>query len=114
MPEDISERQAPQKPSLAKRTLEAFFWSVSGAWARNLSRVFVLILLARLLSPSDFGLVAAASTLVLFFDDFSELGIGPAIIQRPHLEPRHLQTGFTFSIVLGLLFASLVYFFAPA
>lgn len=71
-------------------------------------RAVVLIILARLLTPEDYGLVNAALIFVNFTQLFSQLGVGPALIQRPELEERHLTTGFTVFTVSGLLFGLIV------
>jgi PST family polysaccharide transporter len=100
--------EAPAASAMTGRAVEAVFWSLAGGAARNVSRLVVLAVLARLLSPLEFGLVAAATTMVVFFDDFAELGIGPAIIQRATLEMRHIRTGFTTTVALSLLFAAAI------
>nr|WP_246476703.1 lipopolysaccharide biosynthesis protein [Salicibibacter cibi] len=44
---------------------------------------------------------------------FTQLGVGPALIQRMYLEERHIRTGFTASILLGFTFTLLIIIFAP-
>ncbi|AKQ47423.1 hypothetical protein TH63_01645 [Rufibacter radiotolerans] len=65
----------------------------------------VLAVLARLVSPLEFGLVGVAVIVVDFSKMFTQMGVGPAIVQRQELENRHLTTGFTMSLGMGLLFA---------
>jgi PST family polysaccharide transporter len=76
-------------------------------------RLGVLAVLARLLSPEDFGLVAIALIFVNFSSVFSQLGVGPAIVQRHDLSEGHLRAGFTLSILMGALFALILVAFAP-
>jgi PST family polysaccharide transporter len=45
--------------------------------------------------------------------NFSQLGLGPAVVQRSALEPRHLSTAFVASTTLGLLIAAAVWGAAP-
>lgn len=76
-------------------------------------KVAVLVLLTRLLSPEDFGLVSAALVVISFSLIFSQLGLGPALVQRPVLEPRHVSTAFLASAGLGLLFGATIWLSAP-
>ena len=52
----------------------------------------ILAILARLLTPHDFGLANAGLTIVGFAAIFSQLGLDRALIQRPELTPAHLRT----------------------
>lgn len=90
------------------------FWTASSSGINALLKVVVLIVLARLLSPADFGIVSAALIVIGFSAIFTQLGLGPALIQRKALEPRHIQTAFAASVVLGVLLAGLMWAAAPA
>src|SRR4051794_36184581 len=94
---------APVKPrSLTDRTLSGFVWAFCGTAGQQALQFAVVIILARLLTPHDYGTVAAAMVVIGFSQIFSQLGIGPAIVQRPGLQTVHITTGFALSIVLGL------------
>lgn len=111
----VLERQTQPSPqNLTRRTLGALFWSSSGTGVQAVLQVIVTVILARLLTPADFGLVSAAMVAVGFCQIFAQLGVGPAIVQRPELAARHLRTGFTLSMMFGLLLAGLVTLLAPA
>lgn len=69
--------------------------------------------MARLLTPEDFGIVAVAVLVVGLAQIFSSVGVGPAIVQRPSLEQRHIRTAFSLSILLGTVFFGLVWLTAP-
>lgn len=100
--------------NITNRTLTGFFWMSLGTGAHVFVQGLVLIILARLLTPVDFGLVGAALIVVGFSLIFSQLGIGPAIVQHPKLKQRHLRTGFTISILIGTLVTGVIAFIAPA
>jgi O-antigen/teichoic acid export membrane protein len=76
-------------------------------------KILVLVLLTRLLSPADFGVVGAALVVIGFSLTFSQLGLGPALVQRPVLEPGHISTAFFASTGFGLLTAAIVWLIAP-
>ncbi len=99
--------------NITQRTLGGLFWLSSGSGVQAVLRLLVLIVLARLLTPEDFGLVGAAMVVVAFSTLFSQLGMGPAIIQRPNLEDRHLRSGFVCSIIFGILLGILIIITAP-
>ena len=71
-------------------------------------------LLARILAPADFGVMAIALVVVGFVEIFAQVGIGPALIQRLDLEERHIRSAFSFSLILGIVFFVAMYFSAPA
>lgn len=77
-----------------------------------LQLVFIA-LLARLLSKEDFGVMAVALAIVGFIEIFSQIGIGPALIQRKDLLSTQINGAFWISIILGAVFTVLVYFMAP-
>jgi PST family polysaccharide transporter len=80
------------------------------AWAYGAyigGRALVLIstaILARLLTPRDFGVVAIALVFTTFLDAIKDLGLGQAlIVASPEEESARAQTVFSWSVVLGLI-----------
>ncbi|TJX52667.1 MAG: lipopolysaccharide biosynthesis protein, partial [Mesorhizobium sp.] len=73
------------------------FWTSLSMGALAVAELVALLILARLLSPNEFGLYSAALIVIKFSAIFQGLGITPAIVQRPVLEERHLRVGFTLS-----------------
>ncbi|MGB9067706.1 MAG: lipopolysaccharide biosynthesis protein [Candidatus Acidiferrales bacterium] len=56
---------------------------------------------ARNLSPSDYGVVGFATIIIGFLAHFSDVGVASAAIRRPTLDRRSLRTAFTLKIVLS-------------
>lgn len=108
------ETESVKQYSLTQRTLSGFAWMFSGSMAGAGLQLVVTMILARLLSPADFGLISAALVIIYFSEIFSSLGMGPALMQRKELEPRHISTGFTVNFFFTLLLAVLIYLTAPA
>lgn len=104
----------PREPALANRTVAAFRWSALTTLGEVLLSLGILAVLARLLAPRDFGIIAIALVFVGLLHAVGRLGIGPAIIQRADLTQRHIVTGFTLSVVLGVLLAAGLWLAAPA
>jgi O-antigen/teichoic acid export membrane protein len=114
-PKDGGEAEPRPVPGrMTSRTLGGLFWLFLGTGSQAVLQVLVLAVLSRLLAPADFGLVAAVLAVVGFSTIFSQLGIGPAVVQRLELKPAHLRMGFTLSLLLGFLLAALAWMFAPA
>ena len=99
--------------SLTSRTVSSYFWVLGGAGTRSLLKILVLAILARLLAPVDFGLVGAAMTVVALADIFGQIGIAPAIVQRKDLRGAHINTGWTLTLVMGVLVGGAIYGLAP-
>ena len=72
--------------------------------------LIVTAVLARILSPEQFGTVAIATVIIAFFAIFCDMGIGPAIIQNQNLSKDDLSHIFTFTFWMGI-FLSLCFFF---
>jgi PST family polysaccharide transporter len=100
-------------PSMTNRTLSGLIWMSLSSGANVGVLLLVLIVLARWLTPADFGLVAVALMVIGFSAIFSDFGIGPAIVQRPDLQPAHLRSGFALSLLLGVLLGAATWFAAP-
>ena len=85
--------------------------NVTSRYAAILIQLAYSIMLARILTPDEFGIVAIAQVFVAFFNLFADMGLGSAIIQRQDLEKLDIARLFACTIVLGLvlsvLFASL-------
>ncbi|MCF6158843.1 MAG: lipopolysaccharide biosynthesis protein [wastewater metagenome] len=99
--------------SIIHRTLSGFSWTFSGTGVRVGLELLVMAVLARLLTPRDFGVVAVAVLVVRLAEVFAQIGIGPAIVQRIDLKAIHMRAGFTISWLSGLFLMFLVSFLAP-
>jgi len=71
------------------------------------------MIVARNLSPSDFGVVAFAWIIVGFLSHFSDLGVSSAAIRSPFLDQKSFQTAFTLKLILGVGAFLAVYLIAP-
>lgn len=101
------------REGLTGRTTHAAKWrlatSVVGAGAQFVTGV----VLARLLRPADFGLMTLALIVQGVALGFGDLGVAGALVQRKHITNRHVRTGFTFSVILGLTLAAVIAMAAP-
>lgn len=89
-------------------------WSTFSQAVRIICQVLGVVFLTRLLHASDFGVVAMASAVTGFTLLFRDFGTTAAVIQRPVLTPRLLDSVFWFNIGLGLCLASALALLSPA
>jgi lipopolysaccharide exporter len=88
-------------------------WMVAMRWSvRALGMVNTLILV-RLLSPEDFGVVAMAMIVYAFISSFNEVGLDMALIRLPVVSEQHYHTAWTLTVGFGLLNSLLLIFGAP-
>jgi O-antigen/teichoic acid export membrane protein len=98
--------------SLLRRTAVAATWMV--AW-RALTRILGLastLVLARVLLPADFGLLAMATTFAAAVEALSQLGLQDALVRHPDGE-RLRDTGFTMQLGRGIATGLVVALAAP-
>lgn len=74
-------------------------------------QLIITSILARLLSPEEFGVVALVSVFIIFFNLLGDMGIGPAIIQNKNLDQNDISNIFNFTLLIGVLLAGA---FAPS
>ena len=67
------------------------------------------IVLARLLTPEDFGIVAIALVVSMLLDQILDLGTGAAIIQRKSVDDKLLNSVFYLNLALGALLGLSLY-----
>jgi lipopolysaccharide exporter len=72
-----------------------------------------LIILARLLSPEDFGLVAIGMTVLAIALSLTDFGVVAALIQRPATDKRHLDTAWTIGLIRGIGVTAVLVMSAP-
>ena len=73
------------------------------------------LVLARVLTPADFGLVAMATAVVALLELMGAFGFDSALIQRQNTNRRHYDTAWTFNVMFGVSIAiMLVLMAAPA
>ena len=77
--------------------------------AQAVLQVGVVAVLARMVSPADFGIVGAALVFVSLGAVFSELGVGVAVVQKPTLQALDTSTANAVSVLLGILIAIAIF-----
>lgn len=96
--------------SIKKELLSGVLYTAISKYSGIIISLVVAGILARLIAPQDFGIVAIATVIISFFSIFSDLGIGPAIIQNKELTREDLSHIFSFSVWFGVGVAILFFF----
>ena len=102
----------PVEP-LASRTGTALVWKSVQLVGVKLIFVLRLAILARLLEPDAFGLLAIALIPVDLLLNITDLGMVPALVQRQEVQKKHLDTAWSIGLYRALIVAALVLLAAP-
>jgi O-antigen/teichoic acid export membrane protein len=98
--------------NLKSKGLSALIWDFFGKIAKFGTTFIVTIVLARLLEPSDFGLIAMVMVVVMIAMIFTDVGLGSALIQRRRVLPIHYDSVFYFNIFIGFILTIITFFSA--
>jgi len=88
-------------------------WTTASTVATSIMQIGYTAVMARLLEPAAFGLVAMAGVVLRFGTYFAEMGLGHAIVQRTTISKRDIRAAFTASFGLGVGVALLALLLAP-
>ena len=98
---------------LAKAAASGTKWVAISQAGRMTAQVLGMVILARLLSPPDFGVVAMAAMVTGFAAIFRDLGTVAAVIQKRDLPPPLLSSVFWLNVGIGTAIAILLAVLAP-
>lgn len=91
--------------SLRTKAVKGVAWSAVQKWGAQGISFLLFLVLARLLDPDAFGLVALAFIFTEFVQLFLDQGMAQAIIQFPEIDDSHLDTAFWTSFVTAIIMA---------
>ena len=101
------------KDHLARRTGSALFWNTVQEAGTNGIYLFRILILARLLSPEDFGLLAISMTAIAVLLSMTDFGMVPALVQHRDVNEQHYHTAWTVGIIRALAISGIVFGAAP-
>jgi len=87
---------------LRKKTIKGIFWSFLSQGGKQVSQIIIITILARLLSPDDFGTLAMVLVFTNFAMIFSEMGMIGALVQKTDTRDRHYHSAFWLNIIVGI------------
>lgn len=99
--------------NLKQKTLKGVAWSALERVLGQGLQFTITVLLVRLLTPEDFGLIAMLMVFIGFATIFSDFGLGSALVQHQRVSPEQINSVFWINLLLGLLTTSVFFFSSP-
>ena len=101
------------KQELKTKSISGFFWRFSERLASHLVMSIVTIVLARLLLPDDFGVVALAMVFVNIANVFVVSGLNTSLIQKKEIEETDCSTIFYATLLLSIVLYAIIFVSSP-
>jgi O-antigen/teichoic acid export membrane protein len=98
---------------LRGRATRSIGWVVLERWSVRLISLLVLVILSRVLTPADFGLLALATSVTAVLQVVSDSGFSRALVQRKSLDARDASTAFWTSLAIAVVLAVALAVAAP-
>ena len=102
-----------QQESLKNKTQKGLAWSMIERFANQGVQFLFGIILARLLSPDDYGIIAMPLVFLAIAQCFIDSGFSGALIRKPDLTEDDLSTAFYFNIGVGVICYLILFFTSP-
>lgn len=88
--------------NVKQQLFSGVFYTALAKYSGIIISLVVAGILARLLSPDDFGIVAIATVIIAFFNLFTDMGVSSAIVQNKSLTKEELSDIFSFTVWTGI------------
>ena len=98
---------------LAKSAISSFHWNLIGSIVRSGSGFFLNIVLARILGPEPYGLVAIATIFIAIGNLIINSGLSSGLIQKQDISDKDIHYILTVQLGLGILITIFIITFAP-
>ncbi len=105
---DQAPASGPSQPTLTARVARGAGWIVGGRFVMGLLGFLNTVIVARLLLPEDFGVVAIGLGAMQILTNVSDIGVSQAVIKFRDAGRDDLDTLFTLSLIRGLLIAAVL------
>ena len=99
--------------SILKDFLRGVAWSMGMRWSLHLLGMLSTIIIARLLTPHDFGIVSAATIALGLTNNLMSMGVEQHLIRTKEATPEHCNTAWTLQVLQNLFVAILLALAAP-
>lgn len=99
--------------SLKQKATVGILWSAVDKFAVQTGHFVVGIVLARILMPTDFGLIGMLSIFIAISSAFVDSGMGSGLVQRQERTDKDFSTVFVFNFAVSSFFFLILFFSAP-
>ncbi len=102
-----------EENSLKKKTIGGFIWRFAERCGAQAVQFIVSIILARILSPTDYGTLALIAVFTNILSVFVQSGMGVALIQKKDADDLDYSTLFYFNVVMCVSLYLIMFITAP-
>lgn len=99
--------------SIGEKLVRGAVWMIVMRWSSRLMGLASMVVVARLLSPDDFGIFAITTALIGLFEVFTDIGADLSIIRHPDPQRKHYDTAWTFRLILTTAAALIILAASP-
>ncbi len=99
---------------MKEKVLKGLFWKILENGGAQGIQFVIAILLARLLTPAEYGLVGIIMIFITISNVVVQYGFSTALVQKPKCDEKDFSSVFYFSLVLAFVMYGLLYMAAPA
>jgi len=110
---DAAPRKSDAPINIGRRLAHGTAWMIAMRFTIRGIGLVSTIILARLLTPADFGIVAMAMLLISFIEVFNETGQQAALIAHPNPERSHYDSAWTVTVMIGCVLTAILLAVAP-
>lgn len=101
------------KDSLKRKTVSGMLWKFSENGLGQIVNFVVSIVLARMLLPEDYGIIALVSVFITLCDKLVVSGFATSLIQKKDADNKDFSTVFYFSLAMSVVLYAVLFFTAP-
>lgn len=110
---EVVENNRETGSDIGQKTGIGIVWKTMEVVLKKIISTVVTIILARILSGEDYGIIALTTVFITFSNVFTQNGFGLALVREKNLEKRDISTALTSNLVFTSLLYCLIFVFAP-
>jgi teichuronic acid exporter len=99
--------------TLINKTIKTVAWSAIERFSVQFFQFFISIILARLVAPSEYGLIAMLTIFIAIAQSFVDSGFSNALVQKKNSTDTDFSTVFYFNIAVSVIVYILLYLISP-
>jgi len=105
---EAEDARQPASDDIAGKTKRGLLWRFAAKGVAGVIELGVGIVLARLLMPEDYGIMALAYMVIGFIAMFQTIGLPQALVQRDVIDEDHKSTAFWTTLLMGFVLAGVM------
>ncbi|MBA3890307.1 MAG: oligosaccharide flippase family protein, partial [Gemmatimonadaceae bacterium] len=99
----VSLRRKKKKQYYAKTAKRGALWSIVKQGGHEIFAIPISMIMARLLSPEEFGIAAASALFIRLSTRLTQFGFNASLVRIKVLRPEHLSSVFVVNLMFGVL-----------